>query len=225
MLKRISLIFIFSLLSNPLLACEEKRDQVGETIVEQGYFSSSKTCWVGLRQAWPKDLIYRSYMFTSKGLVMVFNSFGEGPDNTNAGASEFYLFPVSAQVGYQIVDDQIMVTLADGRVVEVEDKWAEPRSITGLDIEIDPKVHPENQGGVSILAQDQGLRLEAGFRLGMSPTWFLDRPSDLVDSRNQRCRIKNSEFFKRVNGDTALRYPTTAELRRFVSRRCSQLRF
>src|SRR5687768_2155584 len=56
--------------------------------------SSDGECWVSLH---PRngyvDLKYRDYLLSSSGLLLVFNSYGHGPESETTGAREFYFFP------------------------------------------------------------------------------------------------------------------------------------
>jgi hypothetical protein len=218
-------VVVLGFFASEVEACTSSRDRVGETIVERGYFPSTGICYISVRQWWPKDLVYRSYMFGSDGMVMVFNSFGDGPSSTHTGASEFYFFPLRQVPTYEIEGDQLTVIQADGRRVLINTEYAEPEQMSDALIEVDPQVIPSNGGGLQIREHRGGLRLEMGFRLGMNPSFYMDRMSDLVDERGERCRVRNGTLFVKKGDESILRFPTESELRRHLARACPRLRF
>src|SRR3989338_6814810 len=90
---------------------------VGNT---QGYadgFRSGK-CYVSIGSMLVTDLIYKAYGFFSDGMLMVFNSYGDGEDsNPNlTSAREFYFFPRRGAMSLEMDEaaGTISVLMADG---------------------------------------------------------------------------------------------------------------
>lgn len=205
-------------------ACPDLRYQVDNTILEQGYFQTTQTCFVSVRHHWPKELIYRSYMFTSTGMLMTFNSFGDGPSSTMTGASEFYFLPTQNKPQIVIEGEEIAVIMANGTRVDFDAKTAHPTDLERGRLWVDQEVRHDNGGGVRVLDYD-GLHLDMGFQLGMNPSYYLNRFSHFVDSQGQRCRVRNSAVFDKKGDEVYFRYPRESELRRYLSRACPNLVF
>jgi hypothetical protein len=203
-------------------SCPQKRWHYQGTVVSQGYFTSSESCFMTVRAFNSTGLVYRDFLFTSRGMMMVFNSFGDGPSSTDTGASEFYFSPLTHQLAVDFVDDLVIITMANGSKISFDAQKAFPLEMDGADLLVDPVVRAGNQGGVSIL-RFEGLRIELGFQMGMSPSWYLNRQARVIDQDGRVCSLRNSEIFVKKNDEIYHRYPTNDGLRNFLRRRCSDL--
>lgn len=202
--------------------CPRERWQYKGTVVSQGYFTQSQTCFMTVRAMNSTGLIYRDFLFTSRGLMMVFNSFGDGPSSSTTGASEFLFFPIVQKLAVEFSDDLVVITMANGSKVSFDAEKAFPLDLQDGDLLVDPIVRIGNDGGVSVLNFD-GVRFEVGFQMGMSPSWYLNRQTQIKDRDGQVCQVRNSEIFVKKDDEIFHRYSSNESLRSFLSRRCPAL--
>lgn len=217
-----SILFLF--LNSPLFAnCPEGREAVEGIQISQGEFVQTQTCYLSIR---PRDtygmLTYRSFMFTSRGLMMTFSSFGDGPSSTHTGASELIFLPLKQNPSYEIKSDKLVVTMANGSQVSFDLYKALPIELSGGEFLVRPVYQDDARRSVYLLSYT-GLVLDLGFRAGMSPSWFLNRTSVFKDRDGVECEIKNGEFFFKKNQETFYRHPTNKKINAFLKGRCPQL--
>ncbi len=174
------------------------------------------------------DLIYRSYVFSSKGSLLVFNSFGEGPDeNEVTGAKEFYFFPrlnknqffewvkteknefLSIQTNHYF---NILINARSGLI----------NSISHAKILIDPEVRPDNQGGVRIKPLT-GLIYELPFIKGRAPSSQPKTRGVFTDANGQSCAVKVSELFNKDSSGEVYFKMTDYALKQFLKIKCPKL--
>lgn len=193
--------------------------------VSQQVSGDKKTCYLGLT---PRDgfetLIYRDYLFTSDGLLMVFNSLAPEETSTSHGAREFFLFPQDFK-GFQwrVEEGFLVIEGFQDRVIKFDLKTAQIVSMAGASVQVDPKVNSGNQGGVEILSSDF-LFVDAGFKIGNSPSADRSRSSVIKNSKGQSCRLRNSQVFDYLADEDASLKPKEA-LQRNVLRACSGFEF
>lgn len=224
---RLFMVYLFSLSSSFLAQadqdlCPQKFWTHRGTAVQQGYFSSTKTCYMSVRARTTFGLEYRNFLFTSRGLMMVFNSFGDGPSSSTTGASEFFFFPLTHQLSVDFIDENVIVTMANGAKATFDADKAYLLDIENTDLVVDPIVRNDNEGGVTIL-KSQNFRYELGFQLGMSPSWFPNRVMKVIDSNEISCRLRNKEIFVKKNDEIYHLYPTNISLKKFLGKRCPNL--
>lgn len=197
---------------------------VGNT---QGYadgFSSGK-CYVSIGSMLVTDLIYRSYGFFSNGLLMVFNSYGDGEDsNPNlTSAREFYFFPRTGALSLEMNETAgtVAVVMADGRRMIIDPATSQLASVERGSVMVAPRIDPADRGGVEITSY-AGLMLDAGFRMGESPSGRPKADSTFRDAFGHLCTVKNSEIFAYANGEHELKH-TDAQLAAFLKTRCPNI--
>lgn len=197
---------------------------VGNT---QGYadgFSSGK-CYVSIGSMLVTDLIYRSYGFFSNGLLMVFNSYGDGEDNNPnlTSAREFYFFPRTGALSLEMdkTAGTVSVVMADGGRVVINPETSQIASLERGSVMVAPRIDPADRGGVEITSY-AGLMLDAGFRMGESPAGRPKADSTFRDAQGHLCTVKNTEVFAYANGDHELKH-TDAELKAFLKVRCPNI--
>ncbi|MBI2386803.1 MAG: hypothetical protein HYV14_12410 [Elusimicrobia bacterium] len=197
---------------------------VGNT---QGYadgFSSGK-CYVSIGSMLVTDLIYRSYGFFSNGLLMVFNSYGDGEDNNPnlTSAREFYFFPRTGALSLEMdkTAGTVSVVMADGGRVVIDPATSQIASLDRGSVVVAPRIDPADRGGVEITSY-QGLMLDAGFRMGESPAGRPKADSTFRDAFGHLCTVKNTEIFAYANGDHELKH-TDAQLSAFLKTRCPNI--
>ncbi len=207
--------------------CVDGRRVVDQLRVQSIWSPESGACMVTVDPFTTQDLVYRGFLFNEDGLMMVFNSFGDGPDSVSSGARDFYLFP--RQNGKSMpafrpgIGNTLEVRLAGGRLMTFEGKDGSVRSLQDAEITVDPEVTPQNAGGVEIRLL-RGLLLDCGFRLGGQPESDRSRPSVFRDPQGHICTVTNREIFSYLEGgDVRLRFRTDAELAEFLEWRCPDL--
>lgn len=192
----------------------------------QAYADSlgSGECFVDVGPSNSRDMIYRSYAFFDTGLLMVFNSYGEGSNSATTGSREFYFFPRSGKLDLKMdaAAGTITVTMADGDEVAIDSTTAQIRSISRAEVAVAPKIDPSNQGGVEVSRFD-GLMLDTGYSRGGSAANSPDRPSTFRSGQGQLCRVTNREIFKYAGGDHFFKFDD-AELSAFLKKRCPAIR-
>lgn len=188
---------------------------------------SSGQCFLSIHPMDAMSLIYRDYLFTSDGMMMVFNSFGEGSDNDTTGAREFYFFPRRKAVSEYVFNDkknELIVSHTDGFEYVFDYNSAQIKSITWAKVKLAKDILPENRGGVEV-TNYKGLMLDTGFRRGASPSDNPVKPSTFTDENGKTCSVKNSELFDYSNNNTVFKFNTDKALAAFIKKTCPQLKF
>ncbi len=193
----------------------------------QGYADGlgSGKCYVSIGAMSTNNLIYRSYTFFSDGLMMVFSSYGDGEDsNPNlTSAREFFFFPRTGALALDMdrAAGAVSVVMSNGGRVHIDPATAQIRSFDRGAVTVSPRIDPAERGGVEI-ASYSGLVLDAGFRMGESPSGRPNADSTFRDAQGRTCTIKNNELFAYANGDHELKF-TDAELSAWLRTRCPKL--
>jgi len=176
----------------------------------QGYadgFSSGK-CYISIGAMSTEHLIYRAYGFFSDGLMMVFSSYGDGEDsNPNlTSAREFFFFPCTGAMALEMdkAAGTVAVVMADGGRVHIDPAAVQIRSLARGAVTVSPRVDPAERGGVEITSYS-GLMLDAGFRMGESPSGRPNAEGTFRDALGASCTVKNNEIFAYANGDHELK--------------------
>lgn len=174
-----------------------------------------------------KDLIYRDYMFTSDGELMVFNSFGSGDESVTTGAREFYMFPRPVEEITHVWDldkQELTVTHVTGDKFIFDIRKARLKSMTRGNVTVADYVEPKNRGGVEI-SNFQGILFDGGFKRGSAPTGNGNATSYFKDVNNKSCAVKNSEVFKyTADGDIHLKFESDKAVMAFIKQRCPGLK-
>lgn len=215
---------VFSVLSSASACPRVDPSHVDNT---QGYadgFSSGK-CYVSIGSMSTTNLIYRAYSFFSNGLLMVFSSYGDGEDsNPNlTSAREFYFFPRTGALSLDMNPGAgtVSVVMADGGRVRIDPATAQLASLERGSVTVSPRIDPADRGGVEITSY-AGLMLDAGFRMGESPSGRPKADSAFRDAFGHLCTVKNTEIFAYANGDHELKF-TDAQLSAFLKTRCPNI--
>lgn len=182
------------------------------------------TCWLSVNPD-GRRLVYRNYLFDQDGLMMVFNSYGNGSNTTHTGARVFYFLPVYplAPTVFFNQDHALVTTSANYHLImdTQSGRWTQ---VSDGQIKEDSRIRRDNRGGVELSSFKNILLLDAGFTLGRDPRWNSQNSSRLVDKNNQSCDIKNELIYKYDSqGDIQMRYPNMSELYQFLVLQCSHL--
>lgn len=193
----------------------------------QGYadgFGSGK-CYVSIGAMSTENLIYRAYGFFSDGLMMVFSSYGDGEDNNPnlTSAREFFFFPRLGAMALEMdhAAGTVSVVMADGGRAHIDPATAQLKSLARGSVTVSPRVDPAERGGVEVTSY-AGLMLDAGFRMGESPSGRPNAESTFRDALGVSCTVKNNELFAYANGDHELKF-TDAQLSAWLKIRCPKL--
>ncbi|MFZ4403487.1 MAG: hypothetical protein ACOYOK_05235 [Pseudobdellovibrionaceae bacterium] len=205
-------------------ACKNEVKYIDQVRLQTLYSQQDGICYLSVNPVFNQKLIYRSYLFSSEGLLMVFDSYGEGPESETTAAREFYLFPRRLkQPQYQI---------------DVQKNTLSVQSISGLSflfsgqkpgflgiapgkVSIDPEIVPSKKGGLEFL-DFQGILLDVGYARGRSPSEASQNQSLFRDAQNNQCRVKNSQIFSYKNSDVYFKF-SDEELLLFLKDNCPKL--
>lgn len=226
-----STVFIAVLLSNSTSfsktdtrtsVCEEKAQVLGNINISQQ--ASTGDCFISAYYFAGLDLKYRNFMWSSKGQLMVFNSFDDKESSTSHGARMFQFFPTSPATSdefyYETQGDITTIYIGsfnlafeikhiDGRINKFS--WG---SFTEAN-----EVRRDNFGGLE-LHQNYGIILDSGFALGQDPTARQKATSFFTNSKKQTCTFKNTELFKyNKSGDPTYKW-NTEETFKLIANQC-----
>lgn len=218
-------------ISAPALAqqavnCPDKVERRGSIQLQQTPSGDNNGCFISVHNFKADDLLYRDYLLSSDGNLMVFNSFGNGPENEFTGAREFYMFPrPNKTMTYNWNDDARRLEVVDvtGGTVYFDYEDAQISGMTKAAVKVAPDVVPANNGGVEI-SKFQGLILDAGFTKGHAPTGVAAATSVFTDQSGQTCKVKNGDVFKYTSeGDVNFKYSDKG-LMAFLKTKCPKLK-
>ncbi len=231
-LKKISFILIiFSFnwaTSNESANCPDLYQSKGQIQVQQ-LKTADGFCLLSIvpKKAYV-DLIYRSYVFSDKGSLFVFNSFGDG-DNENelTGAKEFYFFP-------RMMKDQIFSWINDSKNeylniqtnhyfnMLIDTETGLISAVDKAEAQIDPEIRPDNEGGVRIKPK-AGLIYELPFTKGQAPSSRPNTRGVFTDANGQKCTVKVSELFSKDSSGEVYLKMTDYALKQFLMIKCPKL--
>lgn len=201
--------------------CPFKIYHRGNMQIYTQYQKSEGQCWISIQ---PKNayqnLNYRSYLITSGGLLMVFNSYGPGEGADKTGAREFYFFPTSAwQNQIELNDKWVKVTLSPDISFTIETQDLYLLSSDKIAFKNFRDVVPSNQGGVEVVSSEIPF-IDVGFGLGHSPSETKTSIAKLKNKLGQICQAPNSVLFDYKGDDTYLF--NNVVLRRQIKQVCPQ---
>ena len=192
----------------------------------QGYADgfSSGLCYVSIHPSSTPSMIYRSYVFFGDGLLMVFSSYGEGPSSKTTSAREFFFFPRrgAPELTMDPKAGAVSVRMSDGGRADIAPATAQLSGLERGHAAVSPRMDPAERGGVEI-PNYAGLMLDAGFRVGESPSGRPDGDSTFRDAEGRSCSIANRELFSYTpNGDHTFKF-TDAGLSAWLKTACPAL--
>jgi hypothetical protein len=218
-------IFLLLLLSISAFSrenvCESNVEYLENMRIQTGSFGD-KECYISLSPRKIYEMEYRSFLFTTKGRFLVFNSFGSGPSSTHSGAREYNFFKRSSSLNYTVNDEKVIISLVNGDQMSFHKEEVFPESLSNGTLKYNFELDPKNGGGVEI-SNYSSLILDFGFKMGMSPSWFLSRSSKFIDKYSSSCTITNSEVLFKENSDIHWKYTTDEDIFRFLKKRCPNL--
>lgn len=184
-------------------------------------FSGTSVCYVSIHSDTDFSMKYRNYLLTNNGLLMIFNSFGNGPEATTTGAREYY-FPTKLKtiprVSYK--NQIITVVLTDNVSIQFSTQTGDPIQISNASFTLDPKIVTTNKGGLEI-KNSTVIYVDGGFRMGKAPTSVDSGKSD-IKQQTQSCTVQNSELFDNSAGLAVLKFKN-GYFESFVKQRCANM--
>lgn len=186
--------------------------------IQQTLSRDRERCYLSIH---PRDafetLVYRDYLLTNDGLFMVFNSYAENGPNAD-GAREFF-FLTNEFKGFQwkTEGDSLIVTGFADKTLKVSLKTSQITEISGAQVAIAEKVLPNNRGGFEILKADV-LVIDAGFKMGDSPSNSKSSRSIIKNPKQQSCTLKNTQVYDYTEDNSYLKALT--QLRSAASGSC-----
>ena len=222
-MKNLFILFI-SLITYQALAmdaCNHSLQDKGELKWQTGRFSSG-VCFISISPKYKKGLIYRSFLITTDGQFMIFNSFGDGPSSKFTGARVYYVVPETNKLLVEDKGTSLFVTLANGTKASFSVDDVFQIELEGFEVLVDPEITGSNQGGVEIRPYG-GVLFDGGYKQGGSPIWNLKNKSYFINSHNEICQVFNKDVFKKENGELYFKFRNNSDLERFLKRKCSYL--
>ncbi|MFV8259670.1 hypothetical protein ACNQKP_17815 [Bdellovibrio bacteriovorus] len=166
-----------------------------------------------------KDMIYRDYVLTEDGMLMIFNAYGT---DGQFGARDFFLFPRKlAVITHQWVPeaDELVIEHVTGDKFVFDVNKAVLKSISGAAKVVVDKVATNNKGGVSIVGY-QGQILDVGFAMNQDPAMIKGGKSVLTGAQ-RNCSLRNQDIFNYMSdGDVIFKFRKDTDFQRLVSSSC-----
>lgn len=218
----VGLTWVFQAQASNAEECTRIVERVGTLNVHRQWTGTD--CYLSLLPIRSGGLVYRSYLITSEGQFMAFNSFGDGPVSTDTGARVFFLFPRTGVPDVALVDNTLQVQMADKHLIMSfsPDSGYISDFSAGKLVE-DQEISRTNQGGVEI--QTQGfLMLDLGFKMGDSPTSNPNRKAIFYDGNGKFCQVTNKEIFNYTADDDSRFKFNDEQLKKFLAQRCPALK-
>lgn len=170
------------------------------------------------------SMIYRSFIFTSEGEFLVFNSYGVGNQSQTTGARVYFTFPRTQAVPTYTWNEELnelKVITSSGHEVIFDYKNATLKSFSNANLKVSPDINPNNKGGIE-LSLKEDLMLDAGFKRGGSPISNPKNSSSFV-LKGKKCSFQNSQLFKYTDsGDSIFKFDDEW-LWPFLQERCPHL--
>lgn len=204
-------------------ACPSDNTIYANASVQRDAFTDG-SCFVSVVSMLSTNLKYRSYLITDEGLLMVFNSFGQGPEEKATGARNFFFFPrgKTLEVNFDESSNVLKVKQGNGDFVSFSGETAEIVGVGLGSIQVDEKIQPNNRGGVEFPSYS-GLMMDGGFSIGHSPSAEKNSKSTFRDANGMTCEVTNNEVFRYTSGGNVLFKFSDSELSIFLKLRCPTL--
>ncbi len=187
--------------------------------IQTGDFGSGQ-CFITVSDSKFRGMVYRNYLFSTQGDVMIFNSLGDGPSSTDTGARVFYLRPVKYQLGWRFAKNgDLQILTPSGSLATFNSEKADWTELTGGEVKVDEEITRTNNGGVEIKYFD-GFLIDSGFRFGGHPSTRMDRKSYVTRRGDGACEVENKEVFYRVGDEVEFNYPDAEDFNAWYEDRC-----
>lgn len=230
LIKSISILATLTL-SQAALASDFTNDKCSRVLTHSGNIQISRDwdqdtsfCYLSIHPMDVENLTYRDYMFTNTGMMMIFNSYGEGSTSTTTGAREFYLFPRNGYPDYRVEENgDVTVKMVSGHLMRFDTKTFRIVSVTDGKVVEASSVNSKNNGGVE-LSLSRGLLLDIGFTMGKSPSSVKDKKIMFHDVNSKTCSLRNRDIFV-YQGENAVITLNDEQLKVKFTPKCPGLAF
>lgn len=193
-----------------------------ETFRYHRFANSQGKCFLSATPNDTPDYVYRSYLFTNDGTLMVWVSINEEEYGVSDGARVFTIFPRNQTPTVSDFEGYVRIKSGtEGFEINLDRKSKKIHSVVGANFKEDPKVTPNNAGGFELL-NAQFLYLDSGYAVGEDPTGQPNRQAKFVDSNGKTCSVKVGEVFSYKGDNPYVKY-SDAELKTWLKTRCPQL--
>ena len=193
-----------------------------KTQIQMGEFSKGQ-CFISIDPFNSLNLVYRSYLMVTDASLMIFNSFGDGPNATSTGAREILFFPRKLSLNYRLDPKSVNIEMS-GQNFVIDIETSRFLQIDGVVFKEAQDVRKDNEGGISI-ASSERLYLDLGFKLGSAPRSEQGRKVYFHDAHQITCEVLNSEVYdyKTDPQSPIFKFTTDQELAQYLRFRCPQL--
>lgn len=186
--------------------------------------TSGGKCFVSIHPVDSNGMVYRDYAFFGDGMLMVFNSYGDGEDTARlTSAREFWFFPRKEPLELRAdpAGPALSVRQPDGGLMVFNPADGQLASVERGAVTVSPRIDPADRGGVEFAAYT-GLLLDVGFRMGELPSMKPEGEAVFRSAYGQQCRVKNKELFAYAGGDRSFKF-SDVELSTWLKTRCPGL--
>ncbi len=183
-------------------------------------------CWLNVGEDFPPELIFRSYLITDSGSMMVFNSYGKEDTPGMTGARVFHFFPRTVEPDVVDTGTYLLVKTPNPSVVlKMERQHGRLLGLVRGVLKEAKEINRENNGGLEFKKIASGIMLDSGFNLDSDPTSDKDRTSIFRDRDGKSCTVKNHEVFIYPDDSDNLTFKFTTDkgLSAFLKQRCPAL--
>ena len=180
------------------------------------------SCYISISPSEMPDLVYRSHVFTTKGLHQVFNSFGTGPIKTSTGARVFYYHMENPDLKLKLYQEHILIDFSEKLKIIINAKTTTIRKKSiGIRYLESPIISSENDGGVEILKSATTF-FDFGFRLGSSPLTDLSREHTIYFDNGKLCRSENDRLLRIENYNVYWNFNGFNDVETYLNANCSR---
>lgn len=219
------LLFAVSFLTWGALAqatCTEAHWTSGKTEVIVSKYNDG-TCGIQVQPVWTLSLLYRNYQFDSTGFMMVFESYGAGPENTHTAARDFYMFPWTHEISIEkAANNDVIVHLVNGDTLTIDSETSQLKKSAMGTVIVASQISATDQGGV-IFKNYRGLMLNVGFAIGHDPAGDLKSQMTFTDAKGTQCQVIGNELFSLVNNNPILTAKNDLGIKAWLKNRCPQI--
>ncbi len=203
-------------------ACSEYFKRAG-AFSYQRQVSGAGNCYLSVDPFEINNFVYRSYLSSDDGTLMVFNSYSASEGAGSTGARVFYFFPRKAVQEMKLQSDRSILQMSSGIELEFSLDHARIVGMKGGKVKEAATVSPSNSAGVEF-RNVQTLILDSGFALDHDPTTEMTKTSTFTDTEGRTCQVSNPQLFKMTSdGDSVFRF-TDSQLKEFLRQSCPNLK-
>lgn len=208
----------------PPSSCKEFKAAFGKLDAQGIWSEDLKECWISVTPHDVPTLTYRQLILSSDGMMMVFNSFGEGASEKNTAAREYFFFPRTKNEISLVSNEskkQFQVILPNQKKLSFKYDDVDLQGLESGKVKVASTVEPSNRGGLEILSYD-GIYMDCGFQIGQNPTANPFRFCQIMDAKKNICRLQNQQIFDYTeSGDPILK--SDDDVKELVHRLCPRI--